>query len=91
MRGPDSIGDVRILTTVRIQEVLSERTYRAALANGKRVLAFAQPLDKVPALAVGDRCRALLSLCDFEEARLIPDHLEGVMINHTVVDGGGHS
>ncbi len=84
-------GDIRILTTVRISEVLSGRTYRALLANGKTVLAFAQELDRVPTLAPGDRCRALLSLCDFDEARLIPDNLDGVMINHAIIDGGGHS
>lgn len=84
-------GDVRILTTVTIREVLTERTYRAALANGKLVLAFAQPLDQVPPLQVGSRCRALLSLCDFDEARLLPDNLEKVRINNLIVDGGGHS
>lgn len=86
----EKTGDVRILTTVTIQEVLDGRSYRATLANGKRVLAFALPLDRVPTLQVGDRSRAILSLCDFNEARLIPDDLTGVRIEHPIVDGGGH-
>lgn len=85
------MSDVRILTTVTIREVLSERTYRATLANGKVVLAFAQPLDNLPALHPGDRSKALLSLCDFHEARLVPDDLRRVRMEHPVVDGGGHS
>ncbi|QIF04012.1 hypothetical protein [Roseimicrobium sp. ORNL1] len=86
----EKTGDVRILTTVTIQEVLDGRSYRATLANGKLVLAFALPLDRVPPLQVGDRSRAILSLCDFNEARLIPDVLTGVRIEHPIVDGGGH-
>lgn len=84
-------GDVRILTTVTIQEVLDGRTYRATLANGKRILAFAQPLDHVPQLRPGDRSKAILSLCNFNEARLLPDDLTGVRIEHPIVDGGGHA
>jgi hypothetical protein len=86
----EKTGDVRILTTVTIQEVLDGRSYRATLANGKRVLAFAMPLDRVPPLEVGDRSKAILSLCDFNEARLIPDDLTGVRIEHPIIDGGGH-
>lgn len=86
----EHLGDVRILTTVTIQEVLDGRSYRAALANGKRVLAFAQPLDRVPPLQVGDRSKAILSLCDFNEARLLPEDMTGVRVDHPIVDGGGH-
>ncbi|MEZ0273909.1 MAG: hypothetical protein ACAH88_03310 [Roseimicrobium sp.] len=86
----DGSGDVRILTTVTIQEVLDGRTYRATLANGKRVLAFAQPLDRVPPLQVGDRSKAIFSLCDFNEARLLPEDLTSVRMDHPIIDGGGH-
>ena len=86
----DGSGDVRILTTVTIQEVLDGRTYRATLANGKRVLAFAQPLDRVPPLQVGDRSKAIFSLCDFNEARLLPEDLTHVRMDHPIIDGGGH-
>jgi hypothetical protein len=86
----DKTGDVRILTTVTIQEVLDGRSYRATLANGKRILAFAMPLDRVPPLQVGDRSKAILSLCDFNEARLLPGNMSGVRVDHPVVDGGGH-
>jgi hypothetical protein len=87
---PEKTGDVRILTTVTIQEVLDGRTYRATLANGKRVLAFAMPLDRVPPLQVGERSKAILSLCDFNEARLLPEDMTGVRVDHPIVDGGGH-
>lgn len=83
-------GDVRILTTVTIQKVLDGRSYRATLANGKRVLAFAMPLDRVPPLQVGDRSKAILSLCDFNEARLLPEDMTGVRVDHPIIDGGGH-
>ena len=83
-------GDVRILTTVTIREVLDERTYAATLANGKQVLAYAQPLDGVPPLLAGDRPKALISLCNFNEVRLLPEDMSDVQVNHPIVDGGGH-
>lgn len=86
----EKTGDVRILTTVTIREVLDKRSYRATLANGKRVLAFAMPLDRVPPLRVGDRSKAILSLCDFNEARLLPEDMTSVRVDHPIIDGGGH-
>jgi hypothetical protein len=83
-------GDVRILTTVTIREVLDGRTYRATLANGKQVLAYAQPLDHVPPLLPGDRPKALISLCNFNDVRLLPEDMSGVQVNHPILDGGGH-
>ena len=86
----EKTGDVRILTTVTIQEVLDGRSYRATLANGKRILAFAMPLDRVSPLQVGDRSKAILSLCDFNEARLLPEDMTGLRLDHPIIDGGGH-
>lgn len=83
-------ADVRILTTVTIREVLDGRTYRATLANGKQVLAYAQPLDHVQPLEVGNRSRAILSLCNFNEARLLPGDMSKMRLEHPLVDGGGH-
>lgn len=81
------MSDVRVRTTVVIHEVLSERTYRAQLRNGKLILAYAQTLDRIPLLAVGDRCSVLLSLCDFSEGRIVPSDLGRVRVEHPIIEG----
>ena len=81
------MSDLRIRTTVEIREVLSERTYRAVLRNGKLILAYCEPLDRLPPLTVGDRCRVLMSLCDFSEGRVVPDDLSRVRVENEVVEG----
>jgi hypothetical protein len=79
--------DVRIRTSVVIREVLSDRTYRAALRNGKLILAYVETSDHLPPLKVGDRCSVLLSLCDFSEGRIVPDDLSGVLVEHPIIEG----
>jgi hypothetical protein len=79
--------DVRVRTTVVIREVLSGSTYRAALRNGKLILAYTQSPDQIPPLAVGDKCSALLSLCDFTEGRLVPADLSKVEMEHPIIEG----
>lgn len=85
------MSDIRIQTTAEIKEVLSERTYRAALRNGKIILAYSERLDRLPSLSVGDRCRVLLSLCDFSEGRVVPDDLSRVRVENEVVEGDPES
>ncbi|HSJ01742.1 MAG: hypothetical protein ACAI34_06560 [Verrucomicrobium sp.] len=79
------MSDVRLLAPVTIREVLTHRTYRATLPNGKEILAYAQGLDGIPPLQTGDAYHVLLSLCDFDEGRLIPENLQGVQVSHPVV------
>ena len=79
--------DLRIRTKVVIREVLSERVFRAALRNGKIILAYREVFDRLPALSMGDRCSVLLSLCDFSEGRIVPDDLGRVRVNHPVIEG----
>jgi hypothetical protein len=81
------MSDIRIRTTVRIREVLSERTARAALRNGKIILAYVEPGDHLPPLAAGERCSVLLSLCDFSEGRIVPDDLSHVNVKHAIIEG----
>lgn len=81
------MSDVRIRSTVVIREVLSERTCRASLRNGKVILAFREKFDHLPSLEVGKRCSVLLSLCDFSEGRLVPDDLESLRIEHPIIEG----
>lgn len=81
------MSDIRIQAPVVIREVLSERTYTAELPNGKQILAFVQPLDGVPQLNPGDHYTVLLSLCNFDQGRLVPEDLKGVQLDHPVVPG----
>lgn len=81
------MSDVRIRTTAVIREVLSERTCRAALRNGKMILGYREPLDSEPVFSVGGRCSVLLSLCDFSEGRMVPDDLSRVRVAHPVIEG----
>ena len=80
------MSDVRIKTKVVIQEVLSERTYRASLKNGKEILAYAQSLDRIPTLKAGDEYHVLMSLCDFDDGRLVPEDLLAVRVEHPVIE-----
>ncbi len=63
-------GDVRIEGRVVIREILSERTARATLPNGKVIIAYALKLDPVPEMRVGEEWTVLMSLCDFNRGRL---------------------
>jgi hypothetical protein len=81
------MSDIRIRTTVRIREVLSERTARAVLRNGKVILAYAEPGDSVAPLLAGEDRSVLLSLCDFSEGRIVPDDLSRVSVKHAILEG----
>jgi len=86
------MSDVRIHARVVIREVLSERTYRAALPNGKDILAYVKSRDVMPEYQVNDEVDVLLSLCDFSEGRLVPEHWRELPLGREVVDGmGGRS
>jgi hypothetical protein len=81
------MSDVRVRTSALILEVLSERTCRASLRNGKRILAYVERLDPHPPLKVGDHCSVLLSLCDFSEGRIVPQDLSRVRVEHPIIEG----
>jgi hypothetical protein len=81
------MSDIRIRTRAVIREVLSERTCRAALRNGKLIFGYTEPGDVLPPLAAGERCTVLLSLCDFSEGRIVPDDLGSVVMRHPIVEG----
>jgi hypothetical protein len=81
------MSDVRIKARVVIREVLSASTYRATLPNGKRIVAYSRPLDAIPPLSVGDSYHVLLSLCDFNEGRLVPEDLNGIRLSCPIVVG----
>jgi translation initiation factor IF-1 len=81
------MSDVRVRTSVVIKEVISERTYRAALRNGKVIFAFMEKSDRLPAMIVGDRCSVLLSLCDFSEGRIVPEDLGRVRVENPIIEG----
>lgn len=80
------MSDVRIKTRVKIDEVISDHLYHGILPNGKRVLAFAQPLDQIPALQPGDDFGILFSLCNFDEGRLVPHDLKGIQFLGDIVE-----
>lgn len=65
------MSDVRIEARVIIRDILSERTARAVLPNGKMIIAFARKRDPLPELRIGDEWTAHLSLCDFSRGRLV--------------------
>jgi hypothetical protein len=81
------MSDIRIRTTVRIHEVLSHRAARATLRNGKIILAYVEPGDDRPPLQLGERCSVLLSLCDFNEGRIVPHDLSRVSVKHAIIEG----
>jgi translation initiation factor IF-1 len=56
-----------------IAEALSDRTYRAVLANGHRVLAFVTGRMKrdLPGYAPGDKVKLQMSPYDLSEGRII--------------------
>lgn len=80
------MSDVRIRTAAVIEEVLGERTCRAVLRNGKRILAYVQPLDRREDLRQGETCHVLLSLCNFNEGRIVPKDMTTVRVSHPVID-----
>ena len=80
------MSDVRIRTRAVVREVLSGRTCRAALRNGKVILAYAEPLDRLPPPQLGQSVTVLLSLCDFSEGRIVPEDLSRVRVEHPLVD-----
>lgn len=80
------MSDVRIRTSAVIQQVLGERTCRATLRNGKSILAYVQPLDLREELREGDTCHVLLSLCNFNEGRIVPKDITTVRVSHPVID-----
>jgi hypothetical protein len=45
----------------------------------------------VPPLLAGARSKALISLCNFNEVRLLPEDMSDVQVNHPILDGGGHN
>jgi hypothetical protein len=65
------MSDVRIEGRAVVREVLGERTCRAALPNGKVIFAYARKFDPTPDLRVGAELTVLLSLCDFDEGRIV--------------------
>lgn len=81
------MSDVRIKTAVIIREAVNKNVYHATLPNGKTILAFARLSDNIPALKAGDRYHVLLSLCDFNEGRLVPADLKGIRVIHQIVEG----
>ena len=81
------MSDVRIKAPVIIREIVSDSLYRAALPNGKPIHAFARPADRIPALSIGQHYHVLLSLCDFDEGRLVPEDMSGITVKHQVLEG----
>ncbi len=81
------MSDIRIRTTVVVREVLTERTCRAVLRNGKIILAYKEPRDAVTLPAAGDRCSVLLSLCDFSEGRIVPAGRYDRWDDHPIIEG----
>ncbi len=81
------MSDVRIHAPVTIREVVSPRTYRAELPNGKMIFAYILTGDEIPPLTPGTPYSVLLSLCDFDSGRLVPPDLHGMRIRHPVING----
>jgi hypothetical protein len=80
------MSDLRIKTKVIITEVLNERSYHAKLRNGKSIFAYTQSLDGIPDLKVGDEYSVIMSLCNFDEGRLVPHDLKGAQVLHPIVE-----
>lgn len=66
--------DIRIHSTAVIQSVIQERTWKAALPNGKVILAFRKPKQAIgaPELQPGDVVKVSLSLLDFSKGEVLP-------------------
>jgi hypothetical protein len=71
-------GDLRIAAPVVIRELLSNRTYRASLPNGKMILLFESTPEGSAQRSVGDELTAGLSLCDFSVG-VIADEASGLV------------
>lgn len=67
--------DIRIHTTAVIQSAVNERLWKAALPNGREILAFRKPqqADGAPVLNPGDSVKLSLSLLDFSQGEVLPD------------------
>jgi translation initiation factor IF-1 len=59
-----------------VTEMLSDRTYRAELANGHRLLAFVagKARPAAPRFAPGDRIKLRLSPYDLSEGRILVEN-----------------
>ncbi len=57
--------DVPVQAEVVIESVLSERTFRGHLSNGRSIFIFVPRMMPLPQIQAGDRIAAALSLTDF--------------------------
>ena len=62
-------GDIRIVAPAVVREVITDKTCRAALPNGKLVFGFTERPEVK--LSEGDALRLSLSLCDFSKGEIL--------------------
>jgi hypothetical protein len=68
----DGVGDIRIPAPVTLTEILSERTYRGTLPNGKVILVYEKRNRvKQQQRHVGEHVTVGLSLCDFSSGAIV--------------------
>lgn len=60
----------RIPASVVIEAVLTDRTWRARLPNGKEILAFARPRHPQRTLHVGDQVQVWMTVEDFSRGEV---------------------
>ena len=61
----------RFLLDATIVGVISDRAFRASLANGHEFVAFRGATEAAAGLAAGDRVRVEMSPCDMSKGRII--------------------
>lgn len=60
-----------VQATIVIHEVLSERTFKGRLPNGREIFIFIEDLSPLPVVTVGDAIVASLSTGDFSRGRFV--------------------
>lgn len=60
----------RVLTTAVITEVVTDRTWRARLVNGKDILAYIRPRSSPRTFAIGDTIEVSMSVQDFSRGEV---------------------
>ena len=67
----ETAQEERFLLDATIVGVISNRAFRASLANGHEFVAFRGATEAAAGLAAGDRVRVEMSPCDMSKGRII--------------------
>lgn len=60
----------RVLTTAVITEIVTDRTWRARLVNGKDILAYIRPRGSPRAFVIGETIHVSMNVQDFSRGEV---------------------